>query len=153
MESESLSAAVLKRIEELGISQRGYAERIGMSSSHVNQLVKGRIALPSAEVRRKLADDLGVSHLDILIAAGELTREEAEAGGIQQREAMSSVPEDVVRQLEQVPTWDAWHTFYVLNAIKNMNELGSHIQAFAEAASIRTQATRAKRDAENGDEE
>lgn len=52
-------------------------------ASYVSQLEAGRIGLPGPEVRRQLAKALGVTHLDILIAAGEIRPDEIEEAGKQ----------------------------------------------------------------------
>jgi transcriptional regulator with XRE-family HTH domain len=54
------------------------AARIGMSKSHLSQLERGKIGLPSAALRRQIAEAYGVRHIDILIAAGELTSDEVD---------------------------------------------------------------------------
>lgn len=60
------------RLDELGWSQRELAARTEMKPSHVSQIVSGKIGLPNADIRRRLADALNVRHIDLLIAAGEL---------------------------------------------------------------------------------
>ncbi len=57
--------------------QRGYslselACRSGLSKSELSSIENRRIKVPGVEKRRSLARALGVSHMDILIAAGEL---------------------------------------------------------------------------------
>jgi transcriptional regulator with XRE-family HTH domain len=83
MEGETLAQALKRRIEETGISQRRFAERVGLSSSHMNSLVSGKIGLPQPEVRRRLARELGISHVDLLVMAGELRPDEVDAAGVQ----------------------------------------------------------------------
>lgn len=67
---------VRKRREEMGLGVTALAERAGLSKSEVSALEKGRINLPTTDKRRRLAAALGVRHIDILVAAGELTEEE-----------------------------------------------------------------------------
>lgn len=62
--------------EQRGISQTALAAHVGLSRSHMGQIESGKIGLPSADIRRRLAKALGVSHVDLLIAAGELTEDE-----------------------------------------------------------------------------
>ena len=73
----SLSDYLQRRLDELGWSQRELAARAEMKPSHVSQIVSGKIALPSPDIRRRLAHELGVRHVDLLIAAGEISDDEA----------------------------------------------------------------------------
>ena len=59
-----------------GISQTALADAVGLSRSHMGQIESGKIGLPNAEIRRRLAAALGVSHLDLLVAAGEISQAE-----------------------------------------------------------------------------
>ena len=52
-----------------------------MPQPALSDIERDRIKLPNADVRRRLAKALGVSHLDLLIAAGELLPEEVVAAG------------------------------------------------------------------------
>lgn len=105
MSNQSLPELVARRIDELGTSQRKYAERIGTSQTWVNQMLQGRITLPSADVRRRLARDLGISHLDVLVASGEITRDEVEHGGVLSRDPVAGVPSSIVETLRRM-RWD-----------------------------------------------
>lgn len=62
---------------QTGEEQATFARRVGLTPQTVSQLVRGDIKTPTAGVRRKLAGALGLRHVDILVAAGELTSEEA----------------------------------------------------------------------------
>lgn len=63
---------------QLGMSQSALARAIGaMDRSYVTQVESGKIGLPQAEMRRKIAAVLQVSEIDLLIAAGELSPEAA----------------------------------------------------------------------------
>lgn len=58
------------------VSQTELADSIGIARAHLAQIESGKIALPNADIRRRLAVALGVSHLDLLVAAGEITQAE-----------------------------------------------------------------------------
>lgn len=73
---QSLGAYVVGIRSTRQMSQAELARRANMSASHLAQIERGNIALPSADVRRRLARALGVHHLDLLVAAGELEAEE-----------------------------------------------------------------------------
>lgn len=73
----SMGAFIERRMELLGLNQSQLARRAGVNRAHLSQVISGKIALPSPDFRRKLAAALGVTHLELLVAAGELTREEA----------------------------------------------------------------------------
>ena len=66
------------RREGLGITQADVAERMGpdVETNYVTKVETGRIKRPPAEMRRRLASALGVSHVDLLVAAGELADDE-----------------------------------------------------------------------------
>ncbi len=64
-------------IESAAGNQAAYARRLGLSPSYVSALLKDKVSLPGADKRRALADDIGISHVALLVAAGELTEEEA----------------------------------------------------------------------------
>lgn len=81
MAQNSLATLILNRVKELGISQRAYADRMGLSASHMNGLVHGKIQLPRPELRRRLAHDLGLTHLDLLVMAGEINADEIPVEG------------------------------------------------------------------------
>lgn len=70
--------------ETRGIKTGELARKIGKEKpSYVSQLEAGRIGLPGADIRRRLASALGVTHIDVLIAAGELLPEEVQQAGIE----------------------------------------------------------------------
>jgi transcriptional regulator with XRE-family HTH domain len=74
----------LKNLRELrGISQTALATAVGLSRSHLGQIESGKISLPGPEIRRSLARKLGVSHLDLLIAAREITEDEIAKAGVE----------------------------------------------------------------------
>lgn len=77
----TIGAYVRAQRERLGLSQGELARRAELSSSHMSQIEQGRITWPNADIRRRLARALGVSHLDMLVAAGELSAEEVAYAG------------------------------------------------------------------------
>ena len=68
------------RREEIGLAQNELAARAGMTRGLISAYERGRIGVPTANRRRKLADALSVRHIDLLVAAGEITYDELEAG-------------------------------------------------------------------------
>lgn len=75
--TDRLGTYIASRREAMGITQSQLADRAGVPRQTVNRLEQGITKLPGALVRRQLAEALGVSHLDLLVAAGELTAQEA----------------------------------------------------------------------------
>lgn len=67
-----LSELVAQRIETLGISQTAYATRMGVERSVLHNVLSGKAKLPKEPFRRALAQDLGISVLEIFVMAGEL---------------------------------------------------------------------------------
>lgn len=74
---EDFSDYIVRSREAIGLSQAQLADRAGVSRQIVNRLENGVTKLPTPVVRRALAQTLGVSHLELLVAAGELTADEA----------------------------------------------------------------------------
>lgn len=74
----TLAEYLKQKREEQGILASQLADKAGLTRSHISEIERGKIALPNADIRRRLAAALGVSHLDLLVAAGEIT--EAELG-------------------------------------------------------------------------
>lgn len=74
----TLKGFIAERREELGWNQTELAKRSGVPRTTVNRIESGVTKLPEADVRRKLAKALGVRHVDLLIAAGELAEDEVE---------------------------------------------------------------------------
>jgi transcriptional regulator with XRE-family HTH domain len=103
MES-GLGNYIRRRREELKMTAAQLVEQSGVSKSHLSQIEKGKIAFPNAEIRRRLAWALGVSHVDLLVAAGELNAEEVVTAGVEgavQRSAGS----EAVHQLADRVDW------------------------------------------------
>ena len=71
----TLSDLVQQRIETLGIKQTEYADSIGVQRSTLHQVITGKSRLPKEPFRRLLAEDLGISVLDIFVMAGERTHQ------------------------------------------------------------------------------
>lgn len=80
--AEGLAAYIKERRERLGLKPGELARAIDKDASYISVLEGGKIKMPFPDVRRRLAVALGVSHLDILIAAGEITPDEVEAAGV-----------------------------------------------------------------------
>lgn len=122
MNATSLGTFVRERRQALRLTQRELGERINLPAARIAQIEVGKVTLPGANVRRDLAAALGVSHLDLLIAAGEITLEEIRATGVQ------GVVEDdprltlVVERLRETPIpdplWD--HLLGVIESVRQL---------------------------------
>jgi transcriptional regulator with XRE-family HTH domain len=71
-----LAAYVAQRRRVLGLTQQALADRAGVTRDVVAQIESGKSKLPVPENRRRLAEALGVRHVDLLVAAGELAPDE-----------------------------------------------------------------------------
>lgn len=76
----TLAEYVMARRGMLGITVTQLAERSGLSKSEISSIEAGRIKLPGADKRRRLAATLGGFHAELLVNAGEITPEEIVEG-------------------------------------------------------------------------
>lgn len=97
----------IKRMREgRGFTQLRLSEESRVDRAYISQIESGRVALPSADLRRRLAAALGVSHLDLLVASGEITEEEISAvGKIGVRPEMTPGSEEIHAMVDQID-WD-----------------------------------------------
>lgn len=72
-----LGAYIRNVRQQRNMTQELLADLVGTSPAYVSQIETGRVVWPGPHLRRAIAAALGVSHLELLIAAGELTRDEA----------------------------------------------------------------------------
>ena len=80
--SQSLGAFVIERRVAVGYrTQRALADASGIKQPDLSDIERGATKLPNPETRRKLAKALRVTHLDLLIAAGEITENEIQDAG------------------------------------------------------------------------
>lgn len=79
--SETLGQYIRSRREAMGITLTAAAERMGIHKGTVSMIELDKIGLPNPDHRRKIAKLLGVSHLDLLVAAGEISADEVTAAG------------------------------------------------------------------------
>lgn len=100
-----MSATVLQQLirdriaTDYGGNQAAFARAIGQGSSIVNRWVTGNIKLPRPEARRRLAAALGIRHVDLLVAAGELWPEEVSGVAVM----APPVPSEVEGLFAQLP--------------------------------------------------
>lgn len=90
------------------MSQAELARRSGVPVSTINRIETGVTKLPTPEYRRKLASALGVSHLELLVQAGEITQEElgSEAGAVERNP--DDPREQLIDMMRQTPMPDAY---------------------------------------------
>jgi transcriptional regulator with XRE-family HTH domain len=89
-----LARYIIERREQLGLTQAQIADRAGLARAEMNAIEKGRIKLPGAYKRRALASALGVRHIDLFIAAGEIEPDEVPTTN---RPAIDEAPAGSVR--------------------------------------------------------
>jgi transcriptional regulator with XRE-family HTH domain len=123
MNTQHLSSVVLQRTmtsmnKTLGQLIREWRERSGMSLAqaaalvgigrgHLSQFETGKIGLPQTDVRRRLAQCLGISHIELLIAAGELSEDEVTAAGVVGKlERRPDDPRHVLHELVDQINWE-----------------------------------------------
>jgi transcriptional regulator with XRE-family HTH domain len=76
----TLGTYVTQMREQLGLAQVDLAKKAEMTKGEINAIEKGRVAFPDADKRRRLAKALGVTHVDIVVACGELAPDEVAQG-------------------------------------------------------------------------
>lgn len=76
--TDRLGTYIRDEREKRGWSQTELASRAGVPKQTVNRLETGITKLPGALIRRQIAEALGIRHIDMLIAAGEITVDEVE---------------------------------------------------------------------------
>src|SRR4051812_25533167 len=89
---EGMGAFIRASRQAMGLNQTRFAEVANIGRSHLAQIESGKITFPNAEYRRKIAKALGVSHIALLVAAGELTAGEIEQAGT--RGVVADNPDD-----------------------------------------------------------
>lgn len=103
----SLGPWIKDRRQAKGLKQREFAEMVGTSPAYMSQIEAGGTKVPQPDLRRKIANALGVSHIELLIAAGELTPDEIERAGT--RGVVADNPDDPRVQIhalvDQVNWW------------------------------------------------
>lgn len=79
----SLAALLTAHIAaRYGGNQSRFAEANDFRIGTVNTWVKGRVTFPQIEARRQIARALGISHVELLVAIGELDRDEVAGVGV-----------------------------------------------------------------------
>ena len=104
-----LGSLIRNQRMDLNLTQVEVADRVGISQTYLSNLERGRVHLPDVDVRRRLAEALRLSHVDILIAAGELDAHELPGSVDAVRPVvvglaakLDILPQDVRRAVERV---------------------------------------------------
>jgi transcriptional regulator with XRE-family HTH domain len=79
-QAAGLGGFLRRRRVDLGLTQEAVSDAAGIGRSHLSQIESGKIGLPNAAIRRRLARALALQHVDLLIAAGELDEDEVRDG-------------------------------------------------------------------------
>lgn len=72
----TLGDFIRDRREVMGLNQTELWRLSGVPRETINRIENNKTMLPSADSRRRLATALHVRHVDLLVAAGELTEDE-----------------------------------------------------------------------------
>lgn len=75
-----LGAIVRAGRNQLRLTQQEFADRVGVSQAYISSMERGSVRMPDVEIRRRLADALGMTHVDLLIGCRELEPEEVTSG-------------------------------------------------------------------------
>ena len=74
--ARTLGEFVKERREAFGLNQSALSRNSGVLRETINRIENNKTMLPSADTRRRLAKALNVRHIELLVAAGELTEDE-----------------------------------------------------------------------------
>lgn len=80
MTERTLPDLIRAHMQERGFSQAKLADRMGISPQTLSGILQGKWNRPSVENRRRIAAELGLTHLDILVATGDITAAEGREG-------------------------------------------------------------------------
>ena len=72
----TMGSYIKERRLALSMTQADLGGAVGVDKAYISQSERGKVALPSADPRRRLAEALQLRHVDLLIAAGELEPDE-----------------------------------------------------------------------------
>lgn len=103
--TETLGQFVRSRRTDMGLSLTAAAAMIGTSRGTLSQIELGTIKLPNPELRRQIARLLGVSHLELLIAAGEIREDELASGQTGIAERTPDDPRTAIHALVDQVNW------------------------------------------------
>lgn len=112
-----LAGYVQRRRADLGLTQAELAARCGLERDYIAQVESRKSKLPEPENRRKLAKGLIVSHVDLLISAGQLSADEIESLGVR-----GVVAPDPVRA----------HLLDMLSRVRLINERPGYLESVLE---------------------
>lgn len=92
--------------QELGLTQVEMADRVGISQAYLSSMERGSVRMPDVDIRRRLADVLRMTHLELLLAIDELSPEEAGQAPrplvSEYQRKMDAMPPDSRRAVERV---------------------------------------------------
>ena len=69
--------------QNLGLNIREAAAILQIATGYMSQLENGRVERPGVDVRRRVAEFLGITHLEILVMIGEISADEVATAGKQ----------------------------------------------------------------------
>ncbi len=71
-----LGEVVRTRRKTLGMSQSELAAKVGVTQTYISNMELDRVQLPNVQIRRDLSEALRMSHLELLMAIGEIRQDE-----------------------------------------------------------------------------
>jgi transcriptional regulator with XRE-family HTH domain len=95
-----IGSLVRERRLGLGLSQVELARRVGISQTYLSNMERGRVQLPDVDVRRRRAEALCMSHVELLVAAGELDAHELPGDA----EAVKPVVVGLSAKIDELPS-------------------------------------------------
>jgi transcriptional regulator with XRE-family HTH domain len=109
--------------ERRGMSQTALADAVGTSRSYMSQIESGRVAFPNADLRRRIAKALGKSHIEIMVAAGELRDDEVKAAGVDSSTPDGPLESELIALIRGI-NWEPDQAAFAEQVLRQMFEKG-----------------------------
>lgn len=128
-----LGAFVRAQRDEHGWTQDQLADKAGTSGAYISQIETGRVAWPGAHLRRAIARSFGISHLDMLVGAGEVSEQEISPAPVVQYHPRREIA-DMLALMEGI-VWNQDRIDIVSGYLYRFaaEDLRKHIEAESEA--------------------
>lgn len=109
-------------------NQSDFARATGFTNQAVSAWLKGRVTLPQIDARRRLAKELGISHVELLVVVGELSEAELQESGLQGVEPESPAEQAILREV-RAHEWTPAQVRAAVGSLRAIAQMGRDDQA------------------------